>query len=161
MLDFNTDFKKALSLPAFEYIAKAAEDLSLDTYVIGGYVRDFLLERTKSKDIDVVAVGSGIELAHKVAELLPVKTKVQVFKTYGTAMLKYKGLEIEFVGARKESYVEHSRNPMVASGSLKDDQNRRDFTINALALSLNKSDYENYTLFFRRVYYTSFLMFKG
>ncbi|WKK64929.1 CCA tRNA nucleotidyltransferase [Lutimonas zeaxanthinifaciens] len=143
MLDFNTDFKKALSLPAFEYIAKAAEDLSLDTYVIGGYVRDFLLERTKSKDIDVVAVGSGIELAHKVAELLPVKTKVQVFKTYGTAMLKYKGLEIEFVGARKESYVEHSRNPMVASGSLKDDQNRRDFTINALALSLNKSDYGN------------------
>ena len=143
MLDLNTNFKKALSLPAFEFIAKAAEDLSLDTYVIGGYVRDFLLERTKSKDIDVVAVGSGIDLAQKVAELLPVKTKVQIFKTYGTAMLKYKGLEIEFVGARKESYVEHSRNPLVASGSLKDDQNRRDFTINALALSLNKSDYGN------------------
>ncbi|MCA0932220.1 CCA tRNA nucleotidyltransferase [Lutimonas saemankumensis] len=141
MLDFNNNFKKALSLPAFEYIAKAAEDLSLDTYVIGGYVRDFLLERTKSKDIDVVAVGSGIELAHKVAELLPSKTKVQVFKTYGTAMLKYQGLEIEFVGARKESYVEHSRNPLVSTGSLKDDQNRRDFTINALALSLNKSDF--------------------
>lgn len=141
MLKFNTNFKKALSLPAFEYIAKAAEELSLDTYVIGGYVRDFLLERTKSKDIDVVAVGSGIDLAHKVAELLPVHTKVQVFKTYGTAMLKYNGLEIEFVGARKESYVEHSRNPLVASGSLKDDQNRRDFTINALALSLNKSDF--------------------
>ncbi|UCE94013.1 MAG: HD domain-containing protein [Flavobacteriaceae bacterium] len=141
MLDFNTNLNKALSLPAFDFIAQAAEDLSLDTYVIGGYVRDFLLERTKSKDIDVVAVGSGIDLAHRVAELLPVKTKVQVFKTYGTAMLKYKGLEIEFVGARKESYVEHSRNPLVASGSLKDDQNRRDFTINALALSLNKSDY--------------------
>lgn len=143
MQEFNTDLKKALSLPVFDYIAKAADDLSLESYVIGGYVRDFLLERTKSKDIDVVAVGSGIDLANRVAFLLPVKTNVQVFKTYGTAMLKFNGLEIEFVGARKESYVEHSRNPLVASGTLKDDQNRRDFTINALAISLNKTDFGN------------------
>ncbi len=141
MQDFNTDLKKAIALPVFDYIAKAADKLSLETYVIGGYVRDFLLERLKSKDIDVVAVGSGIDLANEVAEMLPAKTKVQVFKNYGTAMLKYKELEIEFVGARKESYVEHSRNPMVDRGSLQDDQNRRDFTINAMAISLNSSDY--------------------
>ena len=141
MLQLNTDFKKAISQPAFDYIAQAAEALQLETYVIGGYVRDFLLEREKPKDIDVVAVGSGIDLANKVADLLPFKPKVQVFKTYGTAMLKFKDLEIEFVGARKESYVEHSRNPMIDSGSLKDDQNRRDFTINAMAISLNASDY--------------------
>ena len=141
MLQLNTDFKKAISQPAFDYIAQAAEALQLETYVIGGYVRDFLLEREKPKDIDIVAVGSGIDLANKVAELLPFNPKVQVFKTYGTAMLKFKDLEIEFVGARKESYVEHSRNPMVDRGSLKDDQNRRDFTINAMAISLNTADY--------------------
>lgn len=128
-------------LPAFDYISQAAESLQMETYVIGGYVRDFLLDREKPKDIDIVAVGSGIDLANKVAELLPFKPKVQVFKTYGTAMLKFKDLEIEFVGARKESYVAHSRNPLVDRGTLKDDQNRRDFTINAMAISLNRSDY--------------------
>jgi len=141
MLQPDIDFKKAILLPAFDYIAQAAELLQTETYVIGGYVRDFLLDREKPKDIDIVAVGSGIDLANKVAELLPFNPKVQVFKTYGTAMLKFKDLEIEFVGARKESYVEHSRNPLVDRGTLKDDQNRRDFTINAMAISLNKSDY--------------------
>ncbi|MDN3644435.1 HD domain-containing protein [Lutimonas halocynthiae] len=141
MLNPNTNLKKAVSLPVFDYIAQAAKSLDLETYVIGGYVRDFLLERDKPKDIDVVAVGSGIDLANKVAELLPNNTKVQIFKTYGTAMLKFKDLEIEFVGARKESYVAHSRNPLVDKGTLKDDQNRRDFTINAMAISLNNSDY--------------------
>ena len=134
-------FKEAISAEIFQYISKAAEELQLESYVIGGFVRDFILKRGTAKDIDVVAVGSGIELAEKVASLLPNKPKVQVFKTYGTAMLRFKEIEIEFVGARKESYKEDSRNPQVESGTLQDDQNRRDFTINALALSLNKDNF--------------------
>ncbi|CAM1364539.1 tRNA nucleotidyltransferase [Tenacibaculum soleae] len=134
-------FKEAISAEIFQYISKAAEELQLESYVIGGFVRDFILKRGTAKDIDVVAIGSGIELAEKVASLLPNKPKVQVFKTYGTAMLRYKDIEIEFVGARKESYTEDSRNPQVESGTLQDDQNRRDFTINALALSLNKDNF--------------------
>ena len=130
-------FPEALEPKIFDVITQAAEELHVETYVIGGYVRDFLLKRGTAKDIDVVAVGSGIQLAKKVASLLPHKPKVQVFKTYGTAMLRDGDLEIEFVGARKESYTENSRNPVVENGSLEDDQNRRDFTINALALSLN------------------------
>lgn len=109
----------------------------MESYVIGGYVRDFLLKRSEAKDIDIVTVGSGIDLANEVSKLLPGKPKVSVFKTYGTAMLKSGGIELEFVGARKESYTEESRNPAVENGTLEDDQNRRDFTINALALSLS------------------------
>ena len=134
-------YKDAISASIFNYISKASQELNVKSYVIGGFVRDFLLERGTAKDVDVVAIGSGIELAQKVAELLPTKPKVQVFKTYGTAMLRYKDLEVEFVGARKESYSEESRNPEVSEGSLQDDQNRRDFTINALALSLNQEDF--------------------
>lgn len=134
-------YKEAISAEIFQYISKATEELQLESYVIGGFVRDFILQRGIAKDIDVVAVGSGIELAEKVALLLPNKPKVQVFKTYGTAMLRYKDIEVEFVGARKESYKENSRNPEVKSGTLQDDQNRRDFTINALALSLNKESF--------------------
>jgi putative nucleotidyltransferase with HDIG domain len=134
-------YKEALTAEIFSVISKAAESLQVKTYVIGGYVRDFMLERGGVKDIDIVAVGSGIELAKEVANLLPYKPKVQVFKTYGTAMLRFKDVEIEFVGARKESYSEDSRNPEVCEGTLEDDQNRRDFTINALALSLNKEDF--------------------
>lgn len=134
-------YKEALSHKIFEYITQAADNLSLETYAIGGFVRDYFLQRGDAKDIDVVAVGSGIALAEEVAKLLPHQPKVQVFKTYGTAMLRAFDLEIEFVGARKESYTEDSRNPEVESGSLEDDQNRRDFTINALALQLNKSNF--------------------
>ena len=134
-------YKDALTHPIFEYIAKAATNLQLETYVIGGFVRDYFLKRGIPDDIDIVAVGSGIELARAVAQLLPNKPKVQIFKTYGTAMLRFEGVEIEFVGARKESYTEDSRNPIVEGGTLQDDQNRRDFTINALALSLNKVDF--------------------
>ena len=134
-------FKEAISSEIFSVISKASKQIQIDSYVIGGFVRDFLLKRGTAKDIDIVAVGSGIELAQKVAELLPNKPKVQVFKTYGTAMLRYKDVEVEFVGARKESYTEDSRNPAVIEGTLEDDQNRRDFTINALALSLNETDY--------------------
>ena len=133
--------KLALSSEIFKIISLASKELNIQSYVIGGFVRDFLLKRGTAKDIDIVAIGSGIELAQKVAELLPNKPKVQVFKTYGTAMLRYKDVEVEFVGARKESYTEDSRNPAVIEGTLEDDQNRRDFTINALALSLNETDY--------------------
>ncbi len=131
----------ALNNPIFKIIAQASQDLNVDSYVIGGFVRDFLLQRDFKKDIDIVAIGSGIDLALKVSELLPNKPKVQVFKTYGTAMLRYKEMDIEFVGARKESYSQDSRNPIVENGSLEDDQNRRDFTINALAFSLNLRNY--------------------
>ena len=134
-------FKAALTAKIFDYITQATEDLKLESYVIGGFVRDFILQRGNAKDIDVVTVGSGIELAKKVASLLPNKPKVQVFKTYGTAMLRFQDVEVEFVGARKESYTENSRNPEVSEGNLQDDQNRRDFTINALALSLNKDTF--------------------
>ena len=135
------NYKSALNTKIFEVISQASQELQLESYVIGGFVRDLLLERDFKKDIDVVAVGSGIELALKVSELLPNKPKVQVFKTYGTAMLRFEDTEIEFVGARKESYNHDSRNPLVENGTLEDDQNRRDFTINALALSLNKYNF--------------------
>ena len=135
------NYTKALNNPIFIIIAQASQELNLESYVIGGFVRDFILERDFKKDIDVVALGSGIELALKVSELIPNKPKVQVFKNYGTAMLRYKDIDIEFVGARKESYLQESRNPIVENGTLEDDQNRRDFTINALAISLNKATY--------------------
>ena len=136
-----TSYTEALDNPIFKTISEASRRLDIQSYVIGGFVRDLILERDSKKDIDVVAVGSGIELALKVSELLPRKPKVQVFKTYGTAMLRFEDTEIEFVGARKESYHFESRNPVVENGTLEDDQNRRDFTMNALALSLNEQDY--------------------
>ncbi|MFD1095364.1 CCA tRNA nucleotidyltransferase [Salegentibacter chungangensis] len=135
------NYSSALSHRIFKVISLAAEELKLESYVIGGFVRDHILDRGEPKDIDIVAVGSGIELAQKVSSLLPHKPKVQVFKTYGTAMLRAFDMEIEFVGARKESYNEDSRKPVVEDGTLEDDQNRRDFTINALALSLNDKNF--------------------
>lgn len=123
-------------------IGDVAEDLGYPTYVVGGYVRDRLLGRA-SKDIDIVCVGSGIKLAQEVASRLHPIPRVAVYKRFGTAMLKHKDLEIEFVGARKESYRKDSRKPSVEEGSLEDDQNRRDFTINALAVSLNQNDFGN------------------
>lgn len=140
-MENNTSYKEALTNKIFEITAEAAADLSVDSYVIGGFVRDFLLQRDFKKDIDIVAVGSGIDLAQKVSSLIKHKPKVQVFKTYGTAMLRYEDIDIEFVGARKESYRADSRNPLVETGTLEDDQNRRDFTINALALSLGKDNF--------------------
>ncbi|WP_395077965.1 CCA tRNA nucleotidyltransferase [Flavobacterium sp.] len=135
------NYKASLTNKIFQIISKASQELNVESYVIGGFVRDLILNRDFKKDIDIVAVGSGIELALKVSSLLPKKPKVQVFKTYGTAMLHFEGTEIEFVGARKESYHFESRNPVVENGTLEDDQNRRDFTINALAISLNQSNY--------------------
>ncbi|WP_396199447.1 CCA tRNA nucleotidyltransferase [Flavobacterium sp.] len=135
------NYKQHLENKIFKIISQAAQELNLECYVIGGFVRDILLDRNYKKDIDIVAVGSGIELALKVSELLSNKPKVQVFKNYGTAMLRYKEMDIEFVGARKESYTHDSRNPLVENGTLKDDQERRDFTINAMAFSLNSVDF--------------------
>ena len=135
------NYTKALQNPIFKIISQASQELNVESYVIGGFVRDFILGRDFKKDIDIVAVGSGIELALKVSKLLPNHPKVQVFKTYGTAMLRFEDTEIEFVGARKESYNHESRNPVVENGTLEDDQNRRDFTINALALSLNEKTF--------------------
>lgn len=135
------NYNNALQNPIFGVIAKAASQLEVDSYVIGGFVRDYLLQRGEAKDIDVVAVGNGIDLAKKTAQLLTNTPKVTIFKNYGTAMFKTAGIEVEFVGARKESYKENSRNPAVENGTLADDQNRRDFTINALAISLNKNTF--------------------
>ncbi|APX99685.1 CCA tRNA nucleotidyltransferase [Lacinutrix venerupis] len=137
------NYKQALKHKIFKTISKSAAELNLDSYVIGGFVRDFLLQRGDAKDIDIVAIGSGIDLAKQVAKNLPNKPKVQVFKTYGTAMLKLNDIEVEFVGARKESYNEDSRNPIVENGTLQDDQNRRDFSINALALDLSEDNFGN------------------
>jgi tRNA nucleotidyltransferase (CCA-adding enzyme) len=135
------NYKTSLNNKIFKIISQASHELNIESYVIGGFVRDLILKRDFKKDIDIVAVGSGIELALKVSQLLPKKPKVQIFKTYGTAMLRFEDTEIEFVGARKESYHFESRNPVVENGTLEDDQNRRDFTINALALSLNSETF--------------------
>ncbi len=129
--------EKHFSGEIFDLITLTADELGLECYAIGGYVRDIFLCRT-SKDIDIVTVGSGIALAETLARKLGRKAHLSVFKTYGTAQIKYKDWEVEFVGARRESYERHSRNPIVEDGTLEDDQNRRDFTINALAVCLNK-----------------------
>lgn len=131
------NYPQALQDSIFKLIGKAADELGVEAYVIGGFVRDYFLNRETAKDIDVVAVGSGIDLAKKVAENLPENPNVQVFKNFGTAMIKTEELELEFVGARKESYQRHSRKPAVENGTLHDDQIRRDFTVNALAFCLN------------------------
>ena len=129
--------KEHLQDKIFQIISETADELGKECYVIGGYVRDIFLKRP-SKDIDVVVVGSGIELAEKVAQKLGKKARLTVFKNFGTAQVKHKDLDVEFVGARKESYRQDSRKPVVEDGTLEEDQNRRDFTINALALCLNK-----------------------
>ena len=139
------NYKPALNNKIFNIISSCADELHLECYVIGGYVRDYILNNNSSKDIDIVVVGNGVDFAKKIAAKIGLdpNSNVQIFKTYGTAMFKYNGIEIEFVGARKESYNKDSRNPVVSTGTLQDDQNRRDFTINALALSLNSKTYGN------------------
>ena len=131
---------KKLSNKIFRFITEAADQMQQETYVIGGYVRDLFLKRP-SQDIDIVTLGSGIALAEQVAGLMKLKSKVIVFKNFGTAQLKYRNFDVEFVGARKESYRSDSRKPVVENGSLEDDQKRRDFTINAMAFRLNESGF--------------------
>ncbi|MEL6973802.1 MAG: HD domain-containing protein [Bacteroidota bacterium] len=134
-------FREAINLNIFQIISEAAAEIGQETYVIGGFVRDYFLEKTTPKDIDIATLGNGIALAKKVAQSLPKKPKVSVFKNFGTAMIHADDMELEFVGARKESYRQNSRKPIVENGTLEDDQNRRDFTINALAISLNSENY--------------------
>ena len=136
MIDKDIILEK-ISADIFTLISQTADELGLECYVIGGYVRDIFLYRP-SKDIDIVTVGSGIKLAEAVAKRLGKGAHLSVFKNFGTAQVKYKEIEVEFVGARKESYQRDSRKPIVEDGTLQDDQNRRDFTINALAICLNK-----------------------
>ena len=132
------ELKQYFSEPIFGHIAETADALGLECYVVGGYVRDIFLQRP-SKDIDVVVVGSGIAMAEALGKRLGRGAHISVFKNFGTAQVKYKGTEVEFVGARKESYQRDSRKPIVEDGTLEDDQNRRDFTINAMAVCLNKA----------------------
>ena len=129
---------KHLSHPASKLVGEVADELQRECYVVGGYVRDIFLER-QSKDIDFVTVGSGIEVAKAVSQKVGRdKSHLAVYRTYGTAQVKVLGVELEFVGARRESYNRQSRNPIVEDGTLDDDQRRRDFTINAMAISVNK-----------------------
>jgi poly(A) polymerase len=134
------NLKNDIDSTVFHVVGECADELGMEVCVVGGYVRDLFLKR-KSKDIDFVAVGSGIDVAEKVAIVLKGNPKVTVYATYGTAQVRWHDLELEFVGARKESYTPESRNPKVESGSLADDLSRRDFTINAMALSLNKDKF--------------------
>jgi poly(A) polymerase len=135
--------KQYIEKPVFKVISESADEMGAPAYVVGGYVRDIILER-ESHDVDIVVVGSGIELAKRVAAKIGNDVNVNIFKNFGTAMIKFSGIsewELEFVGARKESYRLDSRKPIVEDGTLEDDQNRRDFTINAMAISLQKDNY--------------------
>ena len=136
----DSELAQILDKDIFHLIGEAADELHLDCYVVGGYVRDIFLERP-SNDIDVVVVGSGIKVADALRRKLGRKAHISVFKNFGTAQVKYKDLEVEFVGARRESYSHDSRKPIVEDGTLEDDQNRRDFTINAMAIQLNKAHF--------------------
>ena len=136
----DAELAQILDKEIFHMIGDAADELHLDCYVVGGYVRDIFLER-QSNDIDVVVVGSGIKVADALRRKLGRRAHISVFRNFGTAQVKYKDMEVEFVGARKESYSHDSRKPIVEDGTLEDDQNRRDFTINAMAIQLNKEHF--------------------
>jgi len=138
---FLKNIKESINNEIFKIISQCCEENNLECYVIGGYVRDLLIGKKYAKDIDILVVGNGIKIAENVAKKLKLKSKVTIFKNFGTAMFKYKNFEIEFVGTRKESYNKNSRNPLVSPGSLKDDLNRRDYTINTIGISLNKNSW--------------------
>ena len=129
-----------LNLPVFKTVSQCANELNIPCYVVGGWVRDLILNRP-CKDLDFVSLGKGIDLAQSVASKLGPGIKVHIFKNFGTAQINFSDFDLEFVGARKESYRHNSRKPLVENGSLADDQNRRDFTINAMAISLNNENY--------------------
>ena len=125
----------------FKTIMNTSHELNIDSYVVGGFVRDYILNKEIAKDIDILCIGSGINFAINVQNSIDSTKKINIYKRFGTAMLKWKDYTVEFVGARKESYSEDSRKPEVKSGTFLDDMNRRDFTINTLAISLNKENY--------------------
>lgn len=139
-MEFADKIKERIDTPIFRQLSEVAEEVGVPCYVVGGYVRDIILDRP-SKDIDVVVVGSGIVVAERYAKKLGKGAHLSVFRNFGTAQVKYRGMEVEFVGARKESYSHDSRKPFVENGTLEDDQNRRDFTINDIAASLNKANF--------------------
>ncbi|MFA9290465.1 MAG: tRNA nucleotidyltransferase, partial [Solirubrobacteraceae bacterium] len=135
------NLKKELETEIFKRVAAVSNNMNINTFVVGGYVRDLLLNRPLKNDIDFVSESDAIILAQKVAENINSNLKVTIFKRFGTAMIRHNNIDIEFVSARKESYVTNSRKPTVEKGSLEDDQNRRDFTINALAISLQTNNF--------------------
>ena len=135
------NFKNTLTDPIFKLLEESVYEIGLKSYIVGGFVRDLLINKLDTKDIDIVVVGSGIELAKKVKNKLNKSSKIQIYKSYGTAMLKSKNLTLEFVGSRKESYSMKSRNPEISFGTLNEDLERRDFTINSMAISLNRENY--------------------
>ena len=141
MKSYNKKILESIKLDVFEIISNEADKLKLETYVVGGYVRDLILNKKLKKDIDIMCVGSGIDLAIQVQKRINPNMKVNIFKRYGTAMINYENYQIEFVGSRRESYSKDSRNPNVEYGSFIDDMLRRDFTINTRAVSLNKENY--------------------
>ena len=141
MKSYNKKILESIKLDVFEIISNEADKLKLETYVVGGYIRDLILNKKLKKDIDIMCVGSGIDLAIQVQKRINPNMKVNIFKRYGTAMINYENYQIEFVGSRRESYSKDSRNPNVEYGSFIDDMLRRDFTINTLAVSLNKENY--------------------
>ena len=141
MKSYNKKILESIKLDVFEIISNEADKLKLETYIVGGYIRDLILNKKLKKDIDIMCVGSGIDLAIQVQKRINPNMKVNIFKRYGTAMINYENYQIEFVGSRRESYSKDSRNPNVEYGSFIDDMLRRDFTINTLAVSLNKENY--------------------
>ena len=138
---FKRNFKKNIESEIFHTISNCCDETNIECYAIGGFVRDLIIGKTSATDIDILVVGSGIDIAKKTAKRLKIKSKITVFKNFGTAMFKYDGYDIEFVGTRQESYSKSSRNPMIKPGTLDDDLNRRDFTINTLGISLNKNNW--------------------
>ena len=138
---FKRNFKKNIESEIFHAISNCCDETKIECYAIGGFVRDLIIGKTSAKDIDILVVGSGINIAKKTAKKLKIKSKITIFKNFGTAMFKYDGYDIEFVGTRQESYNESSRNPLIKPGTLDDDLNRRDFTINTLGISLNKNNW--------------------
>ena len=138
---FKRNFKKNIESEIFHAISNCCDETNIECYAIGGFVRDLIIGKTSATDIDILVVGSGIDIAKKTAKRLKIKSKITVFKNFGTAMFKYDGYDIEFVGTRQESYSKLSRNPKVKPGTLDDDLNRRDFTINTLGISLNKNNW--------------------
>ena len=141
MKSYSKKIVNSLNLDIFKIISEASHDLKIDAYVVGGFVRDLIINKSVKKDIDIMCVGSGIDLAKAVQEKINPKAKVSIFKRYGTAMVTFNDYQVEFVGSRKESYSNDSRNPSVEAGNFMDDMLRRDFTINTLAIRLNKNKF--------------------